>query len=317
MALEKDWVHSNRGGFVRVDSRWVPTPIQRFLGNLRQGQQICDEIQVAATKESDPQNLEDYHVATFGKTLNGLFFEPFGYKQWAHRPRGLEHSWTSLRGGSKLANVPAPATVVTSGDKPSDTSTFEYPRYGTGCLWQSVSDTLPASRQRYNATVSAIDLVNRKVTLSTGEVISYTRCISSLPLNRAIDLANVESPNTAIPQSLAGDLKHSSTTIVGLGFNGSLPEVLHGRTWIYGADPDVLFHRATIVTNFSQSMSGEGRWSVMFETSSSAERPITTDTQELAQLHLAELRRWGAIGEDEQPLSIWSRHLELGCACEL
>lgn len=317
-----DWVYPQRGGWVRVENAWCPTPIQRHLGNLKKGEQICQEINDIQAKggsmaDQDAKNLGEYFSKTFGPTLNDIFFTPFNSKQWAWPLDKLNHTWTSLRAGSKAANVPKPKSVVTSSDQPDDISNFPYPRLGTGDLWQSVARALPADKQRYNTYVTAIDLDEHIVTLDNGETVSYGHCISSLPLSVSIELVNAAKPNAAIPISLKPLLKHSSTTVVGLGFEGPLPKELEGRTWVFGADADVSFHRCTILTNFSPSLSegenGSGsRWSVMFETASSEHRQIDIRPEVLAKQHLAELRRWGAVKEGQEPISTWSRHLHLG-----
>lgn len=327
IACHDDWVHPTRGGWVRVQDEWCPTPIQRHLGNLKNGKQISQELveiheqqaQSSTTATSTSTNLEEYYRNTFGKTLDETFFAPFNFKQWAWPLKKLNHSWTSLRAGSKVANVPAPNSALVTSDRPADMSSFPYPRLGTGSLWQSVANHLPAERQRYNTYVVSIDLDAHVVTLNDGERISYGHCISSLPLNRTIDLVNAEKPQRDIPLDLVPELKHSSTTIVGLGFEGSLPKALEGRTWVFGADADVSFHRATILTNFSSSLScgangeHEGqRWSIMFETSTSEHRQMDISKEALVQKHLGELRRWGAIDDSTQPISTWYKHLVLG-----
>jgi protoporphyrinogen oxidase len=321
IALHDDWVHPRRGGWVRVQEQWCPTPIQQSLGNLRNGEQIRAELltgsrsEGAARPTASSSNLGDYYRNAFGQTLNETFFAPFNRKQWAWDLTQLDHSWTSLRSGSGLQNVPQASQKLERLEKPKDTSSFPYPRLGTGSLWQSIASSLPARNQRYSATVQKIDIKARRAYLSTGEVVSYTRCISSIPLNKLIGMIGDQHPEL---KATLPDLKASSTTAVGLGFTGELPAALHGKSWVFSADPEVSFHRATVLTNFSPDLSnngsknGEPRWSIMFETSSSSHRPIAIDQDSLVADHLAELRRWGAVGPEEKPLSVWYKHLEMG-----
>jgi len=320
IALHDDWVHPKRGGWVRVQDQWCPTPIQQSLGNLKNGEQIRKEllssadVEGAARPTATSSNLGDYYRNSFGHTLNETFFAPFNRKQWAWDLKELDHTWTSLRSGSGLQNVPQANQTLERLEKPKDTSSFPYPRLGTGSLWQSIASKLPARNQRYSATVQHLDIHARKAYLSTGEVVSYTRLISSMPLNKLIGMIGEQDPELLATKA---ELKSSSTTAVGLGFDGELPAALHGKSWIFSADSEVSFHRATVVTNFSPSLSNNGksetpRWSIMFETSSSAHRPVAVDQDSLVADHLAELRRWGAIGQDEKPLSVWYKHLEMG-----
>lgn len=338
ISAHTDWVYPQRGGWVRVKNQWCPTPIQRHLGNLKEGSDIRDELVAlheerlravaesspssfssSSSCEDSPQNLGEYYRATFGPTLDSVFFSPFNFKQWAWPLSKLDHSWTSLRSGSKVENVPAPSTELHTSEQPEDVSSFPYPRLGTGSLWASIAAKLPASRQRYNCSVVAIDLQKRSVRLSDGETIKFGRCICTLPLNRTIDLVNADAPCQSVPATLAPALKHSTTTVTGLGFEGTLPKVLEGKSWIFGADAEVPFHRATVLSNFSKDLTAvkeagsTPRWSIMFETSSSQYRSdVNLSSSALAEAHLAELRRWGAVEAGTKPISVWHKHLVLG-----
>jgi protoporphyrinogen oxidase len=318
-ALHNDWVHPNRGGWVRVDDQWCPTPIQQSLGNLKQGKKITKELRGkgrgAAKPDAKSSNLAEYYRNKFGDTLNETFFAPFNRKQWAWNLEELDHTWTSLRSGSGAANVPPPNAALTHLDKPIDTSAFPYPRLGTGSLWKSIANALPAEKQRYQATIKSLDLYEKKAHLSTGETISFSRCISTIPLNAMLGLVGHHRPDLA---KMSSSFRHSSTTVIGLGFQGELPEVLKNKTWIFSADPEVDFHRATVVTNFSKSLSDGGdkrrgpRWSIMFETASSPLRNINVEPGHLVANHLKELQKWGAIQEGHAPLSVWHKHLDMG-----
>lgn len=316
LQLHQDWESPSRGGWVRVKQQWAPTPIQQSIGNLKQGAQISQELSdiASASSQNTSTNLGEYYFNQFGQSLNQLFFAPFNHKQWASDISTLDHTWTSLRSGSVAPNVPKPSATLTVLSAPKDTSQFPYPRLGTGSLWQSIASALPAENQKYSTQVCSIDVGAQKAYLSDGQVVSYSRCISTIPLNQLLRLTGDQRPDL---MDLGETLRYSSTTAVGLGFEGQLPEVLEGKTWIFSADPEVSFHRATILTNFSQSLStsdyaSKPRWSVMFETSSSQQRNIPVDRDSLVRDHLAELVRWGAISAGQQPLSVWYKHLEMG-----
>ncbi|PWN89285.1 hypothetical protein FA10DRAFT_267857 [Acaromyces ingoldii] len=317
LSIHKDWQSPARGGWVRVNEQWCPTPIQQSLGNLSEGLKIQQELSMMAgssehNQEQNKENcygdnsdsLSEYFSRSFGPTLNRVFFTPFNKKQWAWPLEDLTSDWTNLRSGSKLANVPEPARTLEVKTAPQDISMFPYPRFGTGSLWNSISRSLPSERQIYGVSVIALDPERRVAMLSTGEEIHFSRCVSTIPLKSLLHLAGVGGGD---------ELKHSSTTAIGLGFQGPLPKVLEAKTWIFAADENVAFHRATIPTNFSASMSGPGRWNILFETSMSQHRRLKQATrEELVQDHLQQLREWDAIGLDEEPVSVYYRHLDFG-----
>lgn len=317
MALHSDWVHPRRGGWVRVQDQWVPTPIQRNLGGLQDGARILKEMQELPAEEErgKQENLDGYFRANFGETFSLVFFLPFGFKQWAWPLAWLDHSWTSLRAGSKLKNVPEPKHTLEVNNEPEDTSTFPYPRLGTGSLWASVAARLPAHKQRYSTVVEHIDVGNRIAYLRDGTSVAYKTCISTLPLKHLLldIIGPMQMPELA---SRASKLLHSTTSVVGLGFTGSLPQQLEGKTWIYSADPEVGFHRATVTNNFSAALSRgtseEARWSIMFETSTSRQRPLACDRKALEKDAMEELKRWGVISAVEKPISTWYKQLDFG-----
>ena len=307
LTRHSDWTSPKRGGWVRVADKWCPTPIQRNLGSLAAGPQIVQELSERAEVDmSQVNDLGSYYNATFGATLNQLFFAPFNRKQWGWPLDELSHTWTSLRSGSKAQNVPAPniTSALTAQPTPEDVTPFPYPTLGTGSLWQSIAGTLPQRSQLYNTAIDRIDLQAQIAHLSTGESIHFKRCLSTMPLASLLNVVDHERPDLSM---LQGKLRYTSTFIVGFGFTGILPSILEGKTWIFAADTSVPFHRATILTNISKTLSGPGRWSIMFETSISEKRHVHLDS--LVDTLLAELRSWGI---DNQPISVWKRHLKYG-----
>ena len=309
LALEKhlDWKHPNRSGWVRVCGRWYPTPIQKNLGSLVKGSEIARELPLTNSFEAEfATSLGEYYVKLFGPTLNKLFFAPFNEKQWAWPLCQLSHTWTSLRSGSTDRNVPvADASSVASIKRsPEDTSSFDYPRLGTGALWCDVAEKLPCDKQMYDTTVTKIGLEQQTVQLSTGKIVAFKRCISTTPLSSLIRLT---TPTQTYLLRCADKLLSAETALVGFGFQGQLPEILSRKTWIFSADRNVPFHRASIPSPFSPDLADPGRWSILFETSISQHRQYSLE--DLPDAHLAELRQWGIEAE---PISIWKRHLKFG-----
>ena len=324
ISKHKDWVNPHRGAWVRAKQQWCPAPIQKNLGNLREGQTIVDELKARVRDPTIQHHLPDdgqqeslgtYFDETFGPALGEVFFRPFSSKQWAWPLDQLDHSWTSLRAGSKLANVPAPETTLVKRTAPTDTSTFPYPRLGTGSLWRTIIADIPKENQMYGETarVERVELKRRRVRLASGRSITYKNCINTLPLKAFIDMAQDADEDLT---STSNKLRNCSTTAVGFGFDGPVPDTLKDITWIFNADESDCFHRCTILSNFSKSLSAESdapqRWNVMFETNTSVHRPVDTSLENLVKDHMAALRRWGAVTEDTEPLSIWHRRLHFG-----
>ncbi|CAM1506210.1 Fc.00g058510.m01.CDS01 [Cosmosporella sp. VM-42] len=307
IAHHQDWELPRRGGWVRVGETWCPTPIQCNIGSLAEGPQIAKEISlIAKSKDSHSQDLQNYYEETFGTTLNDLFFAPFNLKQWGWPLSELSHTWTSLRSGSKAPNVPAPnaSSAGTMYHSPEDTPAFIYPSVGTGSLWKSIAQRLPNEKQQYGIRVTRLSVKDRYATLSAGQTIRFKHCISTIPVVSLLSLVIHERPELGL---YTDKLLYTSTYVMGLGFEGQLPPILAGKTWIYSADSSIAFHRASIPTNFSPVLSGDGRWSIMFETSISTKRQLNPDS--FVECCLKELRRWGI---HDTPISIWKKFIQFG-----
>lgn len=290
----REWEFPRRGGWVHHQGAFVPTPVQQHLGDLRPGLPEVVAAEVAHGGTAESANLDEWFEATFGTTLTAEFFRPFNTKMWAHPPTLLDHTWTSERSGSRAANVPQPRV---DGDRPSpDRSTFPYPRQGAGALWRGLADRLPAAKLAFGVGVAHLDLHERTATLDDGRRVRYRWCVSSAPLP---DLLR-RSVGHGFDEATVDRFTHNSVHLVGFGFAGELPEPLRDKTWVLSADPDVPWHRATVLSNSSPAAAGPGRWSVLTETAGSAHRRVDLET--LVAGCLDGLR---ALGVDGEPLQVW------------
>ena len=293
-----EWTHPVRNPAVWTGRRFVDAPIQQHLDQL--GADVEEQIRKElADRDDEPQeSLAAWFAAEFGPTLTELFLTPFNHRMWAYPPAQMEHDWTSLRSGSGARNVPPPGSVG-----PRRLETFPYPRGGNGSIWTAVADQLPAGRLQLGTAAELIDLDHRVVTLSDGQDVAFDECISSVPLP---SLAHRLVGHDELHQQMHG-LHHSAVEMVGFGFEGTPPPGLADRSWIYTADPDVLMHRATVLSNYSDLMAGPGRWSVLCEIGTSDFRPV--DPDDVTPNSLAALRRWGV---EADPVSVTRRRVPLG-----
>ena len=300
----EDWSYPRRAGWASVGGLLSPTPVQRNLGHLTPelGRTVVTEIGERTKPAEHRPDLGSWFERTFGPTLTGMFFRPLNTKMWAHPPEMLSHSWTSLRSGSTAANVPAPRASLDRSDRPAEVTTFPFPRGGTGSLWQAVADGFPPGAIRYGVTVVGVDLDSRVATVSDGTSIGFEECISSMPLPALASV--IGRPDLA---ACSATLRSSAVHAVGFGFLGEPPPELARASWVYSADADVPFHRATVLSNYSDRMAGPGRWSILTESATSAHRLL--DACSIIPDSLAALRPWGVTGD---PVSTWHRRLPMG-----
>ena len=75
----------------------------------------------------------------------------------------------------------------------------------------------------------------------------YNVLISTLPLDRLVDLADLKAL-----QECAAGLKYSSSNIIGIGLSGKPPESLTKKCWMYFPEDNCPFYRATVFSHYSR-----------------------------------------------------------------
>jgi protoporphyrinogen oxidase len=278
-----------RNGQVYIGGAFVPTPIQQQL----------DAMPTDLDPDADVVNLEEYYRTRMGSELTGRFFRPFTEKMWAYPLEDLDHEWTSLRSGSGRRNVPLlglakdqrPSTVV---------DTFPYPEGGTGALWEGiVAALLDPDSVRRGTSVVALDVDAHEATLDDGTVVTYGSVVSTMPLQTLLRWSGHD-----VDEKLVSSTVHA----VGLGFEGQIPDLLAGKTYISSPDREVPWYRLTVLSNYDQGNAGDGRWSVLSETSTSEWRHV--DAQEALEGTRRSLERMGA--DLSKVVSTWTKLIPMG-----
>ncbi|MCZ7630977.1 MAG: hypothetical protein M5U19_18885 [Microthrixaceae bacterium] len=145
---------------------------------------------------------------------------------------------------------------------------------GTGEIWRRAA--APFSEWiRYDSAVEWIDATAGELRTVTGEEVRFEHLVSTMPLDLLVQ-RTVDSPDEI--RRAAGTLVHNTVHVVGVGYEAPLVD---DRSWLYFADPEVPFYRATNFAKYSPANvpgSDTGRYSSwMCEVSSSDTRPRTTD----------------------------------------
>ncbi|MGN6607924.1 MAG: protoporphyrinogen/coproporphyrinogen oxidase [Jatrophihabitans sp.] len=268
----------------------VPTPIQHQL----------DELPTDLRPDAPAAHLGDYYRNQFGAELAERFFIPFQEKMWAAPIELMAHDWTSLRNGSAHRNVPRPR-LRSDAPPAGPVQLFPYPEGGTGRLWDALAGPL-ADQVRLATAVVAIDPRTRTATLSDGSTVRYQHVVSTLPLPQLAAMTGLDLPGV-------DTLLANSVYVVGLGFDGAPPATLADKTWLYCPDPELAWHRATLLSNYDPGNAGEGRWNVLFEVPrSTTHRPVS------AQRALDDVRRsLEDLGVDlRKAYRPWTRSLSHG-----
>lgn len=312
------WLTHERESWVWVRNRFVPYPFQNNLHRLdpEERWRCVQGLWEAARRQLDRSeegsvltHFGDWIAATFGDGIAEIFMVPYNRKVWAYAPEDLDYGWIGERVavpdfGRILRSVCTDEDNVSWGPN----AVFRFPRRGgTGAVWASIGRSLDVRRVSLESEVVSIDVAERIVTTRSGERWRYRFLISTIPLNRLIQLA----PGV-VDSGVADRLRFSSTTVVGVGLSGKTPEHLKTKCWMYFPEPNSPYYRVTVFSNYSPNnvpRPGE-QWSLMAEVA--RPRGQAVDTAQIECETLKALREDELLDDRSAVVSVVSRHVPQG-----
>jgi protoporphyrinogen oxidase len=277
--LDDEWIVQPRDAQVWMKGGFVPYPLQYNLHRLPKDvrRECVLGLAHAATRAQPPSeaNFRDWIVNAFGEGIAAHFMLPYNAKVWAHPLERMDLNWIAER-------VPRPeltrvlANLLDESDDRDwgPNAQFRYPREGgAGAIWRRVADHVGTQHLNFGRAATAIDPTSRRIRFADGHEEHYDSLISTIPINRLIDMARLDD---LVP--VADDLFSSNVHVAGIGIEGELPKALAERKWIYFPESSVPFYRATVLSNFAPSNCPPGHWSLLTESAQSVHRPIDAAT---------------------------------------
>ncbi len=280
-----EWLHHDRESWVWISDRFVPYPFQHNLRYLpREVMWDCVLGLIRLRAEAGgrpPENFGQWIQRTFGEGICRHFMEPYNRKVWAYPLDELAYDWIGDRVAvTDLERVVKNIILERDDVGWGPNNRFRFPlRGGTGEVWRRCAARLPEGRLRLGAEVLAIDTRRREVhVLGSAEPIRFERLISTMPLDRLIQLTDLGSEPGC--QDHAGRLRHSSTHVIGMGVRGRPRSEVATKCWMYFPEPTAPFYRATVFSNYSpfNVPDIERGWSLMCEVSESPAKPVEATT---------------------------------------
>ena len=309
-ALGTAWVEHVREAWVWMRERWIPYPFQNNIWRLPEHELdacLAGLRALAAHPPAKPTTFREWLLASFGEGICDSFLFPYNKKVWAYDPSRLNVEWMGERVATVdlqriLRNIDLQRDDVSWGPN----STFRFPLHGgTGAIWTAVAALLPQNQMRYGASVRHVNTRAREITLHSGERIKYDRLISTMPLDGLVRAT--DRPELA---EQSARFVYSSSHIVGVGLEGTPPEDLRTKCWIYFPESSVPFYRGTVFSNYSPNNVPRGNyWSLMGEVSESSDKPVNSDT--VVNEVVEGFRSCGFL-RASTVVSTWHRRLEHG-----
>jgi len=263
--------------FVRKSSiyhsgNFIPYPFQYNLHHLPRTTRdayLQELKKIANDKIFKSKNYQEWLIASFGKSMAECFHIPYAQKAWAYPPERMNTIWVDDRVAviNKKRIINNIKQEVNTDDW-GPNYIFQYPPSGgNGHLWNTLAQQIK-NTPIYNKDVVRIDTKNKIVYFSDGTKQKYSFVLSTIPLDVLLDtLIDVKT-------AIKNRLHYSSMVILGLGIKGIVPPKIKKNMWIYFPEDDFPFFRATILTNFSQSMAPPNTWSIMCEVLHSSYKPL-------------------------------------------
>lgn len=277
------WYIHKRAAFVWCQGCFVPYPFQSNIGLLpRDKMWECLKGLIEITKSPSsqkPANFHEWILATFGKGIADVFMLPYNEKVWGFPPSEMSYQWI----GDRVAPVDLEKALYDLlFEKEATTwgpnNTFRFPKHGgTGAIWEAMGHKVGHEHIRLSTPVAKIRPESREVVTAKGDVYAYEHLLATIPISALASMVEGIDPTML---ARAHELRYATTNIVGLGFEGELPEILQHKSWMYFPEDQFPFYRLTVFSGYSPAHvpDPQRHYSLMCEMSSSTHCKVDTST---------------------------------------
>ncbi|MBP9128474.1 MAG: FAD-dependent oxidoreductase [Elusimicrobia bacterium] len=216
--------------------------------------------------------FKEWCLRLFGKGISRHFMIPYNEKLWGVPATEMTPEWCG-----NFVPVPTLAEVESGAQRPHRkqfgyNTTFLYPRHGgIQVLAEAFATKIPDLR--LGVSLEAVDWRRRRVRLSSGEILSYRRLVSTLPLPELLKRLD------PFPKELEGPLAQLKwTTVLCVNVGVARPNISKA-SWIYFPEKKFPFYRVGFPMNFTPHVVPRGCSSMYVEVSCRPGSEPGTDAQ--------------------------------------
>ncbi len=274
---------------------YVPYPLQNYLRYLNPEIAAQALAEIASPKGS-PKTMEQWLEQSFGQTLCEKFFYPFHqlytaglYKKIA--PQDAYKSPVNLALAIRGALDETPAVGYNT--------SFVYPIEGLNTFAQRMAERCDI---RYGKRVVRIDVEHKEVAFADGSSVTYEALISTLPLNRMMEMTDLD----------VGVVPDPYTAVLVLNVGAVRGDRCPDDHWLYTPDATSGFHRVGFYSNVDCSFmpksaqASADRVSIYVERAYVGGTKLTdAEVENYADKVVRELQSWGFINEAEVVDPTW------------
>jgi protoporphyrinogen oxidase len=290
-----DRYHRNSSVYFAGNRLYVPYPLQNNLWTLDRTV-AAQALQELAQPSGPRRTMKEWLRHSFGSTLSDMFFEPFH----ALYTGGLYDRIAPQDGYKSPVDIrTAIAGAFGGAEQVGYNVTFLYPHDGLNSLAQRMADRADV---QYERRVVGIDSANKVLSLENGEELPYDKLLSTLPLNKMMDMTGLEVEDRQDP--------YTSVLVLNIGARrGSECPDSH---WLYNPDTRAGFHRVGFYSNVDRSFLPRSMRSTNAGVSIYVERafeggqkPSDGEVLTYSDAVVSELQDWGFIGDAEVVDPTW------------
>jgi protoporphyrinogen oxidase/putative flippase GtrA len=263
--LGKDQVTVNRLTRIYYGGKYFSYPLRAkqvifALGGLETIRILTSYFKVRLFPKRDAENFADWVTAKFGRRLFEIFFQGYTEKLWGIPCTEISADWAAQRiKGLSLYRAIINALLGNDGKVKTLVDRFQFPRLGSGQLYDKIAEYLQQNRQpillntevievhHNNFQATHVTLRNRRT--KEVETVPCGGIISSIPLTLLVEQLKNAPPKPVI--EAARSLKFRNTILVYLIVDGN---ALFPDNWLYINDPRVQLGRVTNFANWSPEM---------------------------------------------------------------
>ena len=250
---------------------------------------------------TDPGNLREFLLASFGAGIVEHFLGPYNEKVWATSIDSIVPAWVGER-------IVRPSTVDIIEGALRQRRYEDFPnaqvRYpcsgGFAALFAGLSSRTEKARTR--GRVVGVNTIDRTVIADDGRVFEYDWLISTMPLD---ELARCLVGAPADLRDAAGDLTANSLMLISFEIRSDSADTRHR---IYNADPHIPFHKLVLNHNSAPGVSPPGHKALQLEISYSRDKPLPPDDP--FEAALAALRKAEVIDAGDKVVASDLRRIE-------
>ena len=287
--------HRKSSVYFREQNLYVPYPLQNFLRYLDPA--IASQALAEMAQPAPPfRTMKEWLRASFGPTLCDLFFDPFHnlYTAGLYEKIAPQDAYKSPVNLAQAIQGALQETTAVGYNV-----TFLYPVEGLNTLAQRMAEQC---KLHYGKRVVKIDGPGREVYFADGSSAGYETLISTLPLNRMMELTGLVGE--AVPDP------YTSVLVLNIGAvrGAACPE----DQWLYNPDAASGFHRVGFYSNVDRSFLPQSAQATGDRVSIYVERayvggnkPTEAEIARYAEAVVKELQDWNYIGTTEVVDPTW------------